>query len=109
MGVGRELLADGVAGLFDVEVRAAEEAVGLTEEADIGGGKAMTLQADLVDAAEFGGVAVCDHEGDDVLNDLGATAKDGVAPDAAELVDAGEAAYDGVVLDDNVSGEGAIV
>lgn len=104
-----KLLANGIAGLLDVEIGAAEEAVGFAEGADFLRGETAALEADLIDAANLGGVAIGDHEGRDVLHDLGAAAEDGVFADAAELVDTAEAADDGVILDDHVAGEGAVV
>lgn len=86
-----------------------EGLVGFFEGAGIFFGEAAALEADEVDAAGGGWVAVDDGEGGDVLDDFGATSGDGVAADAAELVDGGEAAEDDVVFDDDVSCEGAVV
>lgn len=65
--------------------------VGGLEGADVVLREAAALEADEIESASGCGVAVDDHEGRDVLDDLGAAADDGVAADAAELVDGGEA------------------
>ena len=95
--------------MFHVEVAAVEDAVGFFESADGFRREAGAFQSDLVDAADFGGVAVGDEERGEVLHELGAAAGDGVAADAAELVDGGEPAEDGVVADFDVSSQGAVV
>jgi len=108
-GIGRELGSDGLTSLFDVEVAPTEEAIGFTEGTDFLGGEAPAFESDLIDAPDFGRVAISDHEGGDVLNDLGTTTENGVLTDAAKLVDAAEAADDRIVLDDDMSSQGAIV
>ncbi len=55
------------------------------------------------------GVAIGNHEGRNVLHDLGAAAEDGMLADAAKLMHAAQAADDRVVFDDNVTREGAVV
>jgi len=107
--VGRNLVPDRVAGLFDVQVGPAEEPVGFPQGADFFRGEPPAFQADLIDAADFGRIAVGDHEGGHVLNDLGAAADDGMTPNAAKLVDPAEAADNGVVLHHHMTGQGAIV
>ena len=69
----------------------------------------MTLEADLIDSTDFSRISICYHEGRDVLNDLGASADDGMAPDSAELMNSGEAPNDGVILDNHVSGNSPVV
>jgi len=86
-----------------------EGLVGGLEGADGLGGEAAALEADEVESAQGGGVAVGDHEGGDVLDDFAAAADDGVGTDAAELVDAGEAGDDDVVCDGDVAAEGGAV
>ena len=72
-------------------------------------GKAAAAETDGVDRADFGGIAVGDHVGRDVLNDLRTSAGHGMRPDAAELVCGGEAGNNGVVPDGAMAGEAAIV
>ena len=67
------------------------------------------MQADLIDAAHGGGVAIDDGEGRDVLDDFGDASGDGMSTDATELVDGGEAGDDGVIGDVDVAGEGPVV
>ena len=86
-----------------------EGLVGCFEGADGVGGEAAALEADEVESAQGGGVAVGDHERRDVLDDFAAAADDGVGTDAAELVDAGEAGDDDVVGDGDVAAEGGAV
>ena len=86
MLVRREFCSDCFAGLLDVEIGPAEKPIGFAKGADLFGAEASAFEAHLVDAADFGRIAVGNHEGRNVLNDLGAAAKDGVPADAAELV-----------------------
>lgn len=109
MFVGLELLADGLAGLLDVEIGSAKEPVGFAEGTDDFGGESPAFESDLVDAAEFGRVAICDHERRDILDDLGAASEDGMASDPAELVNPAEAPDHRVILDDDVAGQSAVV
>ena len=69
-------------------------------------GEAAALEADEIEAAELGGVAVGDDEGGHVLDDLGAAPDHAVGADPAELVDAGEAGEDDEVFDRDVASEG---
>lgn len=87
-GIWRDLLADRGDGLLRVEIRAVDELVGFAQGADDFRVEASAFHADLVDAADFGGIAVCDHEWRHVLHELRAAAGDGVPADATELVDA---------------------
>ena len=86
-----------------------ERFVGRLEGADGFGGKAATLEADEVEAAQGGRVAVGNHEGGDVLHDFCAATDDGVGADAAKLVDSGEAGDDDVVGDGDVAAQGGPV
>lgn len=108
-GIGGEFRPDGLAGLFDIEIASTEEAVGFAEGADFFGGEAAAFQPDLINSADLGRVAVGNHEGRHVLNDFRASAEDGVLADAAKLVDPAQATDDRIVLDDDMSGQGAIV
>ena len=96
-------------GVGDGEALAEEDLVGLAH----GGlgllGDAVAFHPDFVDGAGLGRVAVGDHEGRDVLHDLGAAADHGELPDAAELVHGRESADDGVVADGHMAGEGGHV
>ena len=92
-----------------VELAAVEEAVSLAEFADALGGKAPALETDMVHPADFRRVAVGDHEGGDILHDLGATADYGVGADSAELMDAAEAADDRVVAHGHMARECAVI
>lgn len=83
--------------------------VGRFEGLDVVLGKAPALQADEVEPAGRGGVAVDDHERWNVLNHLGTAADDRVAADSAELVNGGEAGNDGMIFDFDVAAESAVV
>ncbi len=61
-------------------------------------GNALPFHADLVDSARFGGIAVGEHEGRDVLHHLGASADHGHAPDTAELMNGDQPTYDGIIF-----------
>ena len=67
---------DFFAGLFHVEIRAVEQAVGLTECASVLGYEATALESDLIDSTDLGGVAIRNHVGRDVLNDFRAAPDD---------------------------------
>lgn len=95
--------------LAGVELGAVEDAVGLFDGLDGGGVKATTFEADGIDPAGFGRIAVCKKEGGNVLDDFGAATSDGVASDPAKLMDAAHATDDGVVVDFDMPGEGAVV
>jgi hypothetical protein len=88
-GDGAELAFDFGHGLGGIEGRGVEEAQGFFQSADGVLGKAAALEADEVDGPDLGGVAIGDEVGGDILDDLGASADDAVASDAAELVDGG--------------------
>jgi hypothetical protein len=69
----------------------------------------MALEADLIDSTDFSGISICYHEGWDVLNNLGASADDGIAANSAKLMNSGEAPNDGVIFHDHVSGNSPVV
>ena len=97
---------EGADGVGEVAVFFEEEFfVSCLDGEDVIFGKAAALQAHEVDAAGGGGIAIDNHEGRDVLDDLGATPNDGVRAEAAELVCCSQAGDDDVVLDDDVAGE----
>jgi hypothetical protein len=97
-------------GLGKISVLFEEESlVSGAEGAEVFVREATSLQSDLVDPPDRGGVPIDNGERRDVLDDLGDSSGDGVSPDPAELVDSGEARDDGVVVDPDMSGEGAIV
>ena len=95
--------------MLHVHFAAVEDAVSFLEGADGFRGEAGAFESYLVDPAHFGRVAVGDEERGDVLHDFRASAGDGMASDAAELVDRGESADHGMVADLHVSGQGAVV
>ena len=101
--------SDFFAGLFDVEVRAVEQAVGLTECASILGYEAAALESDLIDSTDLGGVAISNHVGRDVLNDFCAASDDRMLSQAAELMHSGEPADDDMVLDYDMTGDGSVI
>lgn len=70
--------SDFFAGLFDVEIRAVEETVGLTECASVLGYEATALESDLIDSTDLGGVAIRNHVGRDILNNFRAASDDRV-------------------------------
>ena len=73
--------ADFFDGLGEVKGFVGEEFVDAAEGFDVVLLKAAALEADVVDAAQDGGVAIGDEEGRDVLHDLGAAADDRVRAD----------------------------
>lgn len=79
--------------------------VGVFEIADVFIGEATALEADDIDAARVGRVAIDDHEGRDVLIYFGDAADDGVFADFGKLMETGHAGNDGVVFDFNMAGE----
>ena len=95
--------------MLHVHLAAVKNAVSFLEGADGFRRKAGAFESDLVDSAHFGRIAVGDEKGRNVLHDLGASAGDGVASDAAKLMDRGESADHGVVADLDVSGQRAVV
>ena len=99
--------ADGYQGVGGVELGGLKEAVGGAELFYLGGGEATSLEAHFVDAV---GVIVPldagERVGEDVLGGHGASAYVGVAAYSAELVDGAEGTHYGVVLYDDVAGEG---
>lgn len=79
------------------------------EIADVIFGKSAALQADQIQAAGAGGVAIDDHEWRYVLNDFGKSADDRMFPDPAELMDRSKAGNDRVILNRHVPREAAVV
>lgn len=79
--------------------------VGGLEGFDVVLGKAATLETDQVEAAGVGGIAVDNHEGRHVLDNLGAAANNRMLADAAELVDRTHAGNDGMIFNDDVAGD----
>ena len=71
--------------------------------------KSAAFEPDLVHAPNFCWIPIRNHEWRNVLNDLGAAAKDGMSADSAKLVHSAKSANDGVVLNDNVAGKSAII
>ena len=102
-------VAEDVERVGDVALFAEESAVGELYGLPRFIGEAASFQADLVDGAGAGGIAVSDHIRWHILNDLGEPAGDGMGSDSAELVNAGEAAENDVVLDLDVTAKGGIV
>jgi hypothetical protein len=101
--------SDFFAGLFDVEIRAVEETVGLTECASVLGYEATALESDLIDSTDFGGVAIRNHVGRDILNNFRATSDDRVLSETAELMHSGEPANDDMVLDCDMPSDGSVI
>ena len=101
--------SDSFAGLFDVEIRAVEQAVGLTELASVLGYEATALESDLIDSTDFGGVAIRNHVGRDVLNDFRAASDDRVLSQAAELMHSGEPTDDDMILDCDMTSDGSVI
>ena len=101
--------SDFFAGLFYVEIRAVEQAVGLTECASVLGYEATALESDLIDSTDFGGVAIRNHVGRDILNNFRAASDDRVLSETAELMHSGEPADDDMILDYDMPGYGAVI
>ena len=101
--------SDFFAGLFDVKIRAVEQAVGLTECASVLSYEATALESDLIDSTDFGGVAIRNHVGRDVLNNFRAASDDRVLSQAAELMHSGEPADDDMVFDYDMPGDGSVI
>ena len=100
---------DFFAGLFDVEIRAVEETVGLTECASVLGYEATALESDLIDSTDLGGVAIRNHVGRDILNNFRAASDDRVLSETAELMHSGEPADDDMVLDYDMPGDSSVI
>lgn len=97
---------EGGEGFAEVAVFFEEEFfIGRFQSGEVLGGKAAALEADAVQAADGGGVAIGDDEGGDVLDDFGEAADHGVIADADELMRAAETGDDDVVSDVDVAGE----
>ncbi len=94
-------------GLGRVQFGRLYQAVGVLDGAQAVPVKAAAFEPDFVEAVGAGlAFGRGKRIGQDVLGDGGASAGVGVLADAAELVDLVERAYRGVVLDDDVAGEG---
>lgn len=102
-------VAEDVERVGHVALFAEESAIGELDRLPRFIGEAATLQANFVDGTGAGRVSVCDHVGRNILNDLGEPAGDGVSSDSAELMNAGEATQNNVVLDFDVAAESGIV
>ena len=101
--------SDFFAGLFDVEIRAVEQAVGLTECASVLGYEATALESDLIDSTDLGGVTIRNHVGRDVLNNFRAASDDRMLSQAAELMHSRETADDDMILDYDMPGDGSVI
>lgn len=77
--------------------------------ADVIFGKPPALQADQVQAAGAGGIAVDDHEWWHVLHDFRESADDRMFPDPAELMGRGESRDNRVIPDHAVPCQAAVV
>ena len=104
-----EISLDFFAGLFDVEIRAVEETVGLTECASVLGYEATALESDLIDSTDFGRVAISNHVWRDVLNDFCAASDYRMLSQAAELMHSGESTDDDMVFDCDMPGDGSVI
>ncbi len=67
------------------------------------------MQADQIQAAGDGGVAIDDHERRHVLHDFGKPADDRMFPDPAKLMRGGKAGNDRVISDHTMPREAAVV
>ncbi len=105
----RKLGSNFFAGLFHIEIRAVEQAVGFAECAGVLGDKSTALEADLIDATDLGGVAISNHVGRDVLNDFCAASDDRMLSQAAELMNSGEPTDDDMVLYCDMPGDSAVI
>ncbi len=95
--------------LRGVQVGAVDDAISFCEFAKGFAWEARTLQAHFVDSADFGRIAVGNHERRDVLNNFRAAACDGMAANPAELMDGSEPANDGMVAHFHMAGQSAVV
>jgi len=101
--------SDFYAGLFDVEIRAVEQAVGLTKCASVLGYETTALESDLIDSTDLGGVTIRNHVGRNVLNNFRAASDDRMLSQAAELMHSGESADDDMILDCDMPGDGSVI
>ena len=69
----------------------------------------MALQTNLIDASHFGRIAICYHEWRHVLNDLGATSDNRIAPDSAKLMNSGKPANDGMIFYSHMARNSSVV
>ena len=104
-----ESFIDGLKRLLNVELLAIEQLVGLSQGADTGVLKASSFQANLVDAADLGRIAISNHERRDILDNLTAATSDRVLTNPAELMDRSQTTDDDVIFDDHVTCERSIV
>ena len=100
---------DFFAGLFHIEIRAVEQAVGLTECASVLGYEATALESDLIDSTDLGGVTIRNHIGRNVLNNFRAASDDRMLSQAAELMHSGKPANDDMVLDCDMPSDGSVI
>lgn len=101
--------SDFFTGLFHIQVRAVKKAVGLAKRARVFGHETSPLESDLIDATDFGRVAISDHIGGDILNNFRATTHDGMLAQAAKLMDSGKAADNDMILDSDMTCDCAVV
>ena len=104
-----KIAGDFFAGLFHIEIRAVEQAVGLAERASVLGYEATALESDLIDSTDLGGVAIRNHVGRDILNNFRAASDDRVLSETAELMHSGEPADDDMILDYDMPGDGSVI
>src|SRR5215471_7228138 len=105
----RQFFLHGFNRLPRVVFRAVNQAERFFDQLDIFVWIIFSLQADQIDPANLGGVAVRDHEWGDVLDNFRAAAGDGEASDPAKLMHGGEAAHYGIVSHLNVAGQCAVI
>lgn len=105
----RKVAGNLLGGLLHIHFGAVEQPISLAECARVLGKEAAPFHAYLIDASDFGGIAIRDHVGRHVLNDLRASAHNRMATDAAELMHASKTSENGVILNDDMAGESAIV
>ena len=101
--------SDFFAGLFHIQIRAVEQAVGLTECASVLSYEATALESDLIDSTDFGGVAIRNHVGRDILNNFRAASDDRVLSETAELMHSRKPADDDMILDCDMPGDGSVI
>ena len=109
MFVGRNFGSDSFASLLDIKICTAKETIGFTQGAHIVPAESPAFQPHLVDSANFRRVAVRDHKGRNILNDLCAAAEDSVPSNSAVLMHSAQTADYSIVFNNNMASESAVV
>lgn len=106
---GEQLGTDGFGGLGDIEIGAAEEAVGFAEFFDFFGRETAAFETSDIYGAQRRWVGIGNHIGGDILDNFAAPADHRVCAETAELMHCGETAEYDEVLDFDMTCDGSII